>query len=242
MAEELGANLVHMDYMVPYFAGIPESPDDYRVSFSDLTSGFAEQWKGDIWLAPDGTRFVNEDEPDEDIRETALQGVEDTRVVIVFDQGIVEANGGVIPVRGFEERLETGYAVKRAETLEALAAAFELPTDAVSETVKTINEAAASGEPEPQFGRETNIAFGTPPYYGILCYGVTFMTQGGVDTNAEMEVLDENGDVVPGLYAAGEVQGTAQWSGHCYAGGAGNAPAIIFGMEAGRNATAYAKQ
>jgi fumarate reductase flavoprotein subunit len=242
MAEELGANLVHMDFMVPYFGGIPESPDDYRVGFSDLTSGFAERWKGDIWVGPDGTRFVNEDDPDEDVRETALLDVEDTRVVIIFDQGVVEANDGVVPVRGFEERLENGYAVKSAGSLEELAAAFDLPADNLKQTVEVINQAAESGEPEPQFGKETNFELGNPPYYGILCYGVTFMTQGGVDTNTRMEVLDAEGSVIPGLYAAGEVQGTAQWSGHGYAGGAGNAPAIIFGMEAGKNAAAYAMQ
>jgi succinate dehydrogenase/fumarate reductase flavoprotein subunit len=56
-----------------------------------------------------------------------------------------------------------------------------------------------------------------------------------------MRALSAGGNAHTGLYAAGEAIGTTQWTGRGYSGGIGVAGAIIFGMDAGRDAAAFAK-
>jgi flavocytochrome c len=236
MAEKIGAQLVYMDYLVSYFGAIAEEGTK-KSSFGSLTSSFADRWKGDVWLDLDGNRFVNEDDGDEDPRETAIDAIPEQTTVIVFDQAALERNGGKTPIRGFEEWLAKGYGIKKADSIEELAKAFGLPVDAVAKTIAQVNGNAAAGK-DPQFGKVENFAVSKPPYYGVKSYGTIFMTQGGIKTNARLEAISTAGAVIPGLYAAGEVQGTAQWGGYGYAGGSGNTPPLVFGLEAGRNAAA----
>ena len=236
MAEAVGAELVHMDYLVGYFGAIAQEGTK-KAGFGSLTSGFAERWKGDIWVDLEGRRFIDEDDDDEDPRETALENIKEQTAVIIFDQAALDRNGGV-PLRDFDKWLETGYGVKKADTLEELARQFDLPWDSLKATVEQVNQNSRTGH-DPEFGKEENYPLETPPFYGVKSYGTIFMTQGGVKTNSKMQVMAaETGEPIPGLYAAGEVQGTAQWGGLGYAGGSGNTPPLVFGMEAGRYAAA----
>jgi len=229
-----------MDYLVGYFGAIAE--EGTKVSgFGSLTSSFADRWKGDVWLTLEGKRFIDEDGSDEDPRETAIDGIPEQTALIVFDQAAIDRNGGMqkLPIRNFEQWLAKGYGVKKADTVEELAKAFGLPAEAVAKTVAQVNKNAETGV-DAEFGKAVNHPLSQPPYYGVKSYGTIFMTQGGVKTNARMEVIAVSGDVLPELFAAGEVQGTAQWGGFGYAGGSGNTPPLVFGLEAGRNAAAIA--
>ena len=76
-----------------------------------------------------------------------------------------------------------------------------------------------------------------PPFYGIVASGVIFMTAGGVKTNAKLQAVDVKGRPIPGLYAAGEVMGAAQWMGDGLMGGAGNGGALVFGRLAAQAAS-----
>lgn len=240
MAKEVGAELVNMDYICAYFGGMPRGPGHYAIGFGDLTSGAADAWKGDIWVNKRGERFINEDDSDEDPREVALNEQPDLESVIIFDQGMVDFNKR-FPISNFEKRLaENPYAVKKADTLEELCAAFGLPVDQVRREVAAANADYAAGRVD-RFGKKPAVPFSKGPWYGILNRGVIFMTQGGVKTDIGMRVLDSKGRWIPGLYAAGEVQGTSQWGGYGLAGGTGNAPPLVFGMEAGRNAAREAR-
>jgi len=239
-AEAAGAQLVNMDYIDGYFAGIPKADNNYEVGFGDLTSGFADRWLGDIWVDSNGRRFVNEDDGDEDPREVAMQGVKDGKMLIVFDQGILEANNSKTPLRNFDKLLETGYAVKKADSPEELAKAFNVDPAGLAATIKAVNDGAAAGKTD-EFGKTTAKTFGKGPYYGILCYPTIFMTYGGIRVDTELRALDSKGVALPGLYVAGESMGVTQWAGHGMPGGMGVGPAIVFGLDAGREAAAYAK-
>ena len=75
----------------------------------------------------------------------------------------------------------------------------------------------------------------SPPFeaYGVTC-GITF-TFGGLEVDAETSVLDEQGDQIEGLYAAGEMVGGLYY--HNYPGGSGLMAGAVFGRKAGINAT-----
>ena len=77
----------------------------------------------------------------------------------------------------------------------------------------------------------------TPPFeaYGITC-GITF-TFGGLAVDAAARVLSEEGDPIPGLFAAGELVGGLFYFN--YPGGTGLTSGAVFGREAGRNAAAH---
>lgn len=111
------------------------------------------------------------------------------------------------PIEGLQEILdaavEKGFVLK-ADTLEDLAAQMEVPAETFVSTVETYNTYCANGE-DPDFGKaaESLIAFGEGPYYAVKMVGGMLTTIGGVKINEKMEVISEDGDVIPGLYCIG---------------------------------------
>ena len=80
----------------------------------------------------------------------------------------------------------------------------------------------------------------TPPFeaYGVTC-GITF-TFGGLAVDAGARVLAEDGEPIPGLFAAGELVGGLYYFN--YPGGAGLTAGAVFGRTAGANAAAAASR
>ena len=123
-------------------------------------------------------------------------------------------------------------------TYEELAKAMGVPEDTFAATMKKWNGYVASKN-DPDFGRTS---FANPldqaPYYGILVTPGVHHTMGGVVINEKTEVLNEKGEVIPGLYAAGEVTGGVHGGNRL--GGNAVADFVVFGRIAGKNAAAYA--
>lgn len=70
-------------------------------------------------------------------------------------------------------------------------------------------------------------------YYAVPIKALVVMTLGGVTVNHDMQVVDESGNPIPGLYAAGEVVGGI-W-GRFVSGGTGVMGPVVFGRITGRN-------
>ena len=79
----------------------------------------------------------------------------------------------------------------------------------------------------------------TAPYYAIQIAPGIHYTMGGVKINTNTEVLNESGDPIPGLFAAGEVTGGLH--GQNRIGGNSVAEIIIFGRQAGIKAAEFTK-
>ena len=119
-----------------------------------------------------------------------------------------------------------------------------IATGGYSSNRKLMGQYTQYGEPD-QFGREFNVQntynmatnkIEGDKFYAIRLHALCVMTLGGVTANADMQVLDVNGNVIPGLYAAGEVVGGI-W-GKFVSGGTGVMGPIVFGQVAARHAMA----
>jgi tricarballylate dehydrogenase len=133
-------------------------------------------------------------------------------------------------------------------TLEELAAKLDgVDADGFLRTVSDYNAAVQKDvpfNPNVKDGRGTvglpvpksnwANAIDEPPYeaYAVTC-GITF-TFGGLKITPEAEVLDVDQNVIPGLYACGELVGGIFY--HNYPGGTGLTSGSVFGRIAGTNA------
>lgn len=132
------------------------------------------------------------------------------------------------------------------QTLEELADQLGIDRDNFVQTVQEYNAAVQPGEYNPTVldGKCTAgitppksnwaLPIDTPPYLGfaVTC-GITF-TFGGLRINTRGQVLDNEGNPMPGLYAAGELVGGLFY--HNYPGGSGLTSGAVFGRLAGTSA------
>jgi 3-oxosteroid 1-dehydrogenase len=144
--------------------------------------------------------------------------------------------------------------VSSGATVQDLATTLGIDPDGLAATVTQFNQYAANGI-DPDFNRGEsifdlntagdptrtdlkNICLGpieTPPFYGLQIQAGTIGTCGGPVINSSGQVLDQAGNPIPGLYAAGN--NSASPFGAAYPnGGATVGPATVFGWIAGNAA------
>lgn len=136
-----------------------------------------------------------------------------------------------------------------ADSLEGLAAGLDIDARGLAETVREFNAAIVDRPFDPSVldGRAARVtppksnwalALQRPPYYGyaVRC-GITF-TFGGLHVDDHARVLSENGSVVPGLLAAGEIVGGL--FSENYPGGSGLTAGAVWGRLAGTTAALVA--
>ena len=80
----------------------------------------------------------------------------------------------------------------------------------------------------------------TAPYYAIKIAPGIHHTMGGLKINTDAQVLDTDGSIIPGLYAAGEATGGVHGGNRI--GGNAVCDFVVFGRIAGSNASAYAAE
>ena len=99
-----------------------------------------------------------------------------------------------------------GGIVAKGETIEELALNMHVYTANLKATCEAYGAAVAAGE-DKEFGKPA--AFLKPieqaPFYAVKVYPTTFGSAGGVTTTEEGRVTRQDGTVIPGLYAAGEM-------------------------------------
>ena len=206
-------------------------------------------WKtGGIVVNQNGERFCNETESNPSVREVALEEQPGAVQYDIFTDKILEdlraANGAYFYDAYFADETMRGAHVKsEASSLEELAEMIGVPAENLVATVEAYNAAVEAGGTD-EFGRlydgttnAYNLAVNKiegEKYYAIRLHALCVMTLGGVTANAQMQVLDEQGQAIPGLYAAGEVVGGV-W-GKFVSGGTGVMGPIVFGKVAARSA------
>ena len=177
---------------------------------------------GFVLVNKNGERFVDETKSGLPVAHTILEQPE-SKVYYIYDQNLYES------FYRLKKHVAQGLHVK-ADTLDELAQKLDIPKDKLAATVDTFNKGVRGEIKDPfrekAFTREFK---NEGPYYGVQVESAIHMTKGGVAANEKAEVLYENGEVVEGLYAAGEVTNTSA----AYSG------AVIFGRVAGENAAKF---
>lgn len=93
------------------------------------------------------------------------------------------------------------------ETSEALAAGLGLDAETLDQTITHFNEMAEAGE-DTDFGRDIGpLVMVEAPYFAVPLTLATAKSFGGARIDETGAVLSTQGDVIPGLYAAGEAAG-----------------------------------
>ncbi len=136
---------------------------------------------------------------------------------------------------------EAAGAVKRFDSLQALAEGLAVPLETVRGEFDAMAAAADSGQAD-RFGRTFEPAHRlAPPYFAIRVTGALFHTQGGLEVDTDGRVLDRDRRPLPNLLAAGgAARGVSGAGDDGYMSGNGLLSAVVLGAIAGETAAALA--
>jgi 3-oxosteroid 1-dehydrogenase len=201
-----------------------------------------------------GQRFVDEAAPYGDVVKAMYTQNPDSPDIpcwLIVDQNYRDRYmfDETLPTLPLPSSWYSAGAVYSSATIAGLANAIGVPAGNLEATITRFNGFAATGV-DSDFSRGVNFydhyytdpaitpnsclaPLWLPPYYAFQLQPGDLGTKGGLVTDASARVLDANGDVIPGLYAAGN--SSAAVMGYSYAGaGATIGPAMTFGYVAAK--------
>ena len=234
MAQAVGAQTANMEYGKRYPNGIEVSEGMAKSTIAGNIVGWT---MSAILVNKDGNRVVNEKASNRTILEEELKQ-EGGELYLLLDAETFEAWKAKLAPAGIsdadiEKYLEangtTTPVFAHGETLEEAAVAAGINADNLKATVEKYNGFVAKGS-DDDFGRAATYltkAIGEGPYYIVEQKPRFATTMGGLVINTSMQVLNEAGEPISGLYAAGENCG--QVMGDDSPSGANNAWALTSG-------------
>lgn len=226
MAEAVGAGTVDMD-QIQLHPTVHVDPDGNAHLITEGLRG-----DGAILVNKEGERFYDEVGTRDKVSD-AENNQTDGQAWLIIDQAMVDASK---VIQGY---INNGYTVT-GTTYEELADAMSVDAETFAKTMETWN-GYVDAKNDPDFGR-TSFAnkLENAPYYAIMVQPGIHHTMGGLTIDSSAEVLTGvDGDVIPGLFAAGEVTGGVHGGNRL--GGNAVADFIVFGRIAGQSAADYVK-
>jgi 3-oxosteroid 1-dehydrogenase len=227
--------------------------------FGQSTLDQARQRPRTIYVDSDGRRFVNESNSYMEVGKAMYARDQTSRAIpcwLIFDDRYRKRYAHLRSSPGrFPRKLFESGRLKQAWTLDDLAQLCHIDPEGLAETIEHFNEHAARGV-DPDYGRGEsayNRSLGDPnprvhpclgpidepPYYACEVLPGDIGTCGGLVTDEHARVVDQDGEPIDGLYAAGNI--TATVMGRHYLGpGASIANTMVFGTIAARHAAAEA--
>ena len=197
---------------------------------ADTASLITEGLRGDgaILVTANGERFIDE-VGTRDVVSAAEIAQPDSFSWLVVDQKMVDASS---VIQGYITR----GLMLQGDSYEALAAELGIPADAFAATMEKWNGYVAEKN-DPDFGRTSFAApLDTAPFYAVKVTAGIHHTMGGLKIDSRTHVLNTEGQIIPGLFAAGEVTGGVHGGNRL--GGNAVADFVVFGRIAGEEAAA----
>lgn len=177
-----------------------------------------------------GKRFIQET-GNRKLRADAIMAL--GHPVVIFGDSVNVARQ-ILP-HTLEKGMQNG-SIKKYDTLEDLAKAYNIPLDALKEEVAKWNSYVEKKK-DPDFGcmifPETTPT-AVAPFYAARLWPRVHYTMGGLVINKDAQVKNFDMQVIKGLYAAGEVAGAVH--GAVRLGTCSMLDCVVFGRVAGRNA------
>ena len=234
MAEAVNAQTANMEYGKRYPNGIEV---DTGIAKSTIAGNIVGWTMSAILVNADGNRVVNEKASNRTILEEELQQPGGMLYLLLDSETFEVWKTKLAPAGISEGDIEKYLAANgtttpvfaHGETLEEAAAAAGVNAEDLAATVEKYNSFVEKGE-DADFGRNASyltMKIGAGPYYLIEQKPRFATTMGGLVVNTNMQVLNQEGSAISGLYAAGETCG--QVMGDDSPSGANNAWAITSG-------------
>ena len=230
MAEAAGAALVNMEQiqLLPYCNPMTGLVNDV-VGGGDGSS---------IFLNKEGKRFVREDGRRDEMSKAIIAQTDGMMYIFgtaksygVTDVRDCKTLGGQ-PVSYLLDTNPRGYIA--ADTLEEMAEKLGVEYETLKATLDSYNQHVKEGTAD-EFGRVTfKDVLEEGPFIATARKPAAHHTMGGVRIDEMTHALNTDGEIVPGLYCAGEITGVIHGTNRI--GGNAIVDYLTFGREAGRNA------
>ncbi|MGN0997118.1 MAG: flavocytochrome c [Candidatus Ventricola sp.] len=219
----VGAGLTGMEYIQIHPHGNPVT--------GGLQSHFAGVIKNSVYVNREGKRFVEESGRRDEISDATIAQTNQVMFSIFDSEGGFYA--GVKTLSDLENLKSKGY-IYEADTLDSLAEQAGLDAEGLKATIARYNELVAAGEDVDFHKDEVELPIAKAPFYCVPLSPTLHHSMGGLRINTDAQVLREDGSVIDGLYAAGEVTGGLHGANRV--GGNALTDCVVFGRIAGWNA------
>lgn len=217
LASDIDAQLMQMDFIQVHPTAQTDTDHVFLI-------GEGVRGEGAILVNKEGNRFVNELNTRK-IVSNAITELNEDGAYLILDQNVRDH------FKAIEFYDHIGL-VKHGKTLSELAKEICVNESNLEKTVASWNDAVKVKD-DRLFKRTTGMdrQIAVAPFFAIHVNPAIHYTMGGIHINTNTEVLDSNGDIIKGLYAAGEVSGGLH--GNNRIGGNSIAETVIFGRQAG---------
>ncbi|PWC10582.1 flavocytochrome c [Brenneria roseae subsp. americana] len=190
MAQGLNAKLVDMEYIQIHPTTVPGK----GILISEGVRG-----DGAILVNEQGKRFTNELLTRDVVSQNVLKQP-GKHAYVIFNDELLKQNHTIETY--FKQKL-----VAEGATPEELAKAINVDSKQLAQTIKAYS-GYFNDKKDAEFGRDSmKFALDSGKYYAIEVTPGIHHTMGGIAINTKAQVLDVNGNVIPNLFAAGEVAG-----------------------------------
>jgi urocanate reductase len=195
LGQSVGADLVGMGFTQMMPVSDPET--------GELFTGLQVPPQNFVMVNQEGKRFVNEFGSRDQLTQAAID------------------NGGLFYLIADEEIKKTAYNTSQAkidqqvmdgtlfksDTLEGLAEQLKIDPVILKNTINKYNQSVEQGY-DPEFGKNVfDLKVQKAPFYATPRKPAVHHTMGGLRIDSKTHVLKNNGEIISGLYAAGEVAG-----------------------------------
>ncbi len=225
MAEAVKASLVGMEWIQLLPVGDPIT--------GGMQGNISINAANQLFVNLEGNRFVAEDERRDNLTKGLMEQTDKVMFILhdaheYYDENV--KNDFNEPIG---QLVESGVVVK-GDTIEELAENMGVNPDNLKQTVDTYNKAVA-GEIKDPFGKNLmKDPFNKAPFYASKRVPTIHHTMGGLEITSEAQVINTDGNIIPGLYAAGEVTGGIHGANRL--GGNAIPDTVVFGKIAGESA------
>ena len=226
MAEKIGAQLEDMPFIQTY-------PTCDPISGALLYFGDVRLVGGSILVNQEGKRFVEELER-RDVISMAIKNQTGNAAYQFCDEAQVKLSGVAEHHADEVNYLFNNKLLVKADTIKEAADFFGIDATELEKTVAKYNQYAKDGK-DLEFNKRGKL---TPfeakgPFYIMKAVPAVHHTMGGIKIDENARVINTKGEVIKGLYGAGEVTGDIHGTNRL--GSDAIADITVFGRIAGQN-------